>query len=478
MDLKFTDRKIYGAGIVVLALAFLVQIGSTLFVSSDFNADAAFVLLIASMSILVLLLPFLTGYLQFDLFSPLVLITGAFLMGTGWRIPFILYHFGESPRAQFLLYGSNFETMAGEAIWFFIGACSLTLGYTLTKKRLDFEKLPFWSRYSFNWSKLRLFSLIFGAVGCVFGVLFLASGGVQFNLSVLTSAQKIHLSSNSDVGIIAQLSRFFASWANFPFIALASMAAIGIGDRSAASRILLIPLAITVVFIPFLASSRSGLIIVLMSIAIVMYYYGKISAVRFMVFLGLIFLMIAIMGQMRATNKGLDFDRGGVVAGVIGSGNGVDMARTLGIIKNVPERVDYKYGATYPTLLTFWVPRAFWPDKPEVGLGPYIKSEVLGGREVDKNGWPAGVIGEAHLNFGKAGIVIIMFIYGAFQRCFYNSFRPYLGKNFIITLLYAVCVWRFSFMMTSSNFAHGMTGLLISIIPLFVFLALCRSYKS
>lgn len=61
-------------------------------------------------------------------------------------------------------------------------------------------------------------------------------------------------------------------------------------------------------------------------------------------------------------------------------------------------------GVSYLNWTYAWIPRAIWPEKPAVDIGPYIKQDILGFRGT--GGFNATAAGEAFLNFGWFGIVI------------------------------------------------------------------------
>ena len=474
---RASGNTFYIAGTILVFVALLFQLGMATFIGGTVGEDAATVLFYASLSMLILLLPYLLGVLRFDLFSPYTLMIGALLMGTGWRIPFIIYYEDEWDRIQKLMYEVSFDLIADDAKWFAVGILFLVLGYLSTSLRIPFERSRFWMSFTFDSRKLMMASLIFGVLGAVFGIIFLGAGGVNLGAGI-AAARKIHVGTLENVGLIAGTSRFFASWASYPFLVLAGLVAVRIVPLTGLVAIMLALMAIPVFGVPFMASSRSAIVLTMMSVVIVMYYYGRIDPAKFLIFGTLLLMLIAFMGDLRAQNRSGSgpVDRTGAIAGILASGNGVDMMRTLGIFHNVPERTGYLYGSSYLTFVTFPVPRAIWKEKPEVGLGPFVKSEILGGRIVDKNGWPSSIIGEAWLNFGKFGLVFVMFLYGAFQRIFYNSFKPFLGKSFILTLVYGMLVWKFAFSMTVLNFSHGLVGLFQLVIPMMLFLAICRKY--
>ena len=97
------------------------------------------------------------------------------------------------------------------------------------------------------------------------------------------------------------------------------------------------------------------------------------------------------------------------------------------------------------------------------------------GQRVRKSGWPAGMIAEAHINFGRAGIIPAMAIFGAFLRIFYESCRPFLGISLLVTVVYSVSIWRLAFGTIGLNFAHGILQTLQLTLPMLFFVLLARA---
>lgn len=73
-----------------------------------------------------------------------------------------------------------------------------------------------------------------------------------------------------------------------------------------------------------------------------------------------------------------------------------------------------KYGATYLPLLTKWIPRMIWPDKPREDLGNRWAHEYgyLDSSD-DVTSFNLPWLPEMYMNFGWTGVVIISFLIGA-----------------------------------------------------------------
>jgi len=68
------------------------------------------------------------------------------------------------------------------------------------------------------------------------------------------------------------------------------------------------------------------------------------------------------------------------------------------------------WGSTYLAIITLPMPRAWWPDKP--GLADHMQEISTSGRRYDIEGRIMTYLGEAYLNFGYAGLLIIPSLLG------------------------------------------------------------------
>ena len=70
----------------------------------------------------------------------------------------------------------------------------------------------------------------------------------------------------------------------------------------------------------------------------------------------------------------------------------------------------FYFGSTYLAIVTLPVPRAIWPDKP--GLADHVHDISTSRRQYDVEGRILTYLGEAYLNFGYLGMVVIPAILG------------------------------------------------------------------
>lgn len=469
---------------IAAALFLFLIFGQAAFGGAYFIAtgnEAGLLITIGSFISLFAFAPFVLGLVRFDLFSPLFLFAMSVTLGSALRVPYIVAFLDHNPRAQFLLFGETFENLVSSSLWVLVGVIAYVLGYLFNRKRLDLSRTKLNINYEISEKRLYLVSLLFGGFGAVMGVLFLFKAGIDLSSGLMSASDKASITYETGAGreiVGTGVERFLAKFAEYPFITLAVLFALKKLESRKLALLIICTLAVPVLLVPFLYSSRSGVIMSLLSITVALYYFGLVKAKHLMISFGVVLLIVHVMGSIRYENRSGTQTEHGVVDAFIGSGNGLDLIRTSGIIRRVPLHTDYLYGETYLYTFAVVVPRSVWPEKPETGLGPFIKSEVFGARVVDKNGWPSGMIGEAYLNFGHAGIVLVMWLFGWISALVYNSFRPFLGVSMGLTFLYAFVIWRFGFGMPGLNVAHAAGQLLTILVPSIIFLLLIRKKRA
>ena len=98
------------------------------------------------------------------------------------------------------------------------------------------------------------------------------------------------------------------------------------------------------------------------------------------------------------------------------------------MLDTVPEKSDYDYGANYIRLVSTFIPRIVWPDKPFYGREQWIGAWRAGSemkREEEFTGPAIGVMGATQLNGGTTGTFIVMGVIGLLLSSTYEYFRKY-----------------------------------------------------
>ncbi len=460
----------YRNAYLLAVVAFMIQslVGLVMLLGGEIGG--AF-LALAGICMAIMLAPYCLNLVRPDPFDPLTLASVAVLLGTGLRIPYIL--FSDHERARFLLFDQNLEDLVGSSAIILLGILCFTVGYCCTTRKFVIGRLSRRRDFTVSKKKLVYSTLIFGGLGMLAFFLFLSSAGIDLSGGLASSSRKVflrHETASGDVVAGAGALRFLMKAAEVCFVALVCFV---IARKIRPRSIVLVTLAalsVPVFLAPFITSSRSSIALVIIAIAAFAHYYGKLRRGHILAVVLVLVAVVTVMGGLRAQNmSGTQIDESPIDS-IIGSGNGLDFVRTAAIVDKVPAETDYLLGRSYVSVFTFFIPRSIWPGKPDVALGPFVKEEIFGYPVPGNNGWPAGTIAEAYLNFGIIGVPAIMFLYGLCCRIFYNSFREHLGKNVALTLLYSYIAWRLGVSMFGLNLAHGVSQVLILAIPMVLFL--------
>jgi oligosaccharide repeat unit polymerase len=147
---------------------------------------------------------------------------------------------------------------------------------------------------------------------------------------------------------------------------------------------------------------------------------------------------------------------------------GYEMFRELlFIVRATDQGMPLQWGMTYFTQLVNPIPRAIWPGKPVSDAG-LILARAYGA--VDKHGEPTmtnspGFIGEAYLNFGFLGLLVIPVIAGVLVRA-WDNLLPIAARGLASFIIYAGGVATIFMSGRSFNFStfYGLCSLFLLIV--------------
>ena len=150
---------------------------------------------------------------------------------------------------------------------------------------------------------------------------------------------------------------------------------------------------------------------------------------------------------------------------IVGSGNFFGVAKTSITLKRVPKETPHLYGQSLITWLYTPIPRAVWPEKPNVGLGFEYGEKVLG-YDMSKlsNGKTPSLPVELYWNFGWTGACLGMLIFGHALGRFYAWFLPLLrNRNSSAIALYVTALYPASMLTMDTNLSAGIARTLIAL---------------
>jgi hypothetical protein len=146
----------------------------------------------------------------------------------------------------------------------------------------------------------------------------------------------------------------------------------------------------------------------------------------------------------------------------------LDLYKTAHIVDDVPERIPFLRGESFVGWVFVLVPKSVWADKPMFGELPSMLAEEIFLEPT--NNIPPGFVGEAWLNFGWLGLVVVGLV-GGLMGVAYNSFRSQ-STSALVAVFYAMLVSRMSFILFNTSFGDATLKFALDAVPVFLLLLL------
>lgn len=459
---KLLRSGLSGAWMVAALVAALSSV-LILFAGILFNSPE---LTYTGMAILAFLMPAAVGALRgrdFDIFEPINLVALSVLVGTTLRAFYLIT--SHSAQAELLMSSTNFEEVNRNLPWILAGVAALCIGYISCPYKLRLSRFAVFKDQRFTVGGVWTATLVASAIGVIGLAMFISEFGISLSADILSQSFKRPsvIETDGEVVYAAGAAPFLASALQIAAIFLGVMLAARAISARRMSMALWAAVFLLSCVMPFFASSRSVIVVSIISICIAAYYFGRIRIRAILAVLAMLLVVVLGMETIRNVNNRA-VNQNSVVDSLLGSGHGTDFVRTSAIMDRIPEVRPYQYGLSYIAIFASPIPRSVWPQKPDVSLGAWVKRELFG-RYARKSGWPPGLIGEAYINFGRSGIIIVMLITGFLLRYFYESFRPLLGASVVATMIYARLTWELGFVMAGLNFSLSIVNVARFAIP-------------
>jgi hypothetical protein len=96
------------------------------------------------------------------------------------------------------------------------------------------------------------------------------------------------------------------------------------------------------------------------------------------------------------------------------------------MLDTVPEKSDYDYGANYVRIVSTFIPRLLWAEKPLYGRDKWVGAWIAGSelkRDEDFTGPSIAILGATQLNGGAVGTAVVLAVVATFLRTAYEYFR-------------------------------------------------------
>ena len=184
-----------------------------------------------------------------------------------------------------------------------------------------------------------------------------------------------------------------------------------------------------------LSGSRGATLFGFVYILILMnYFYKRTSISKVFFFVSLLLITAATLGTIRNSFVVDDFSANKV--DIISSISNAQLTKygitPLNIILE-DEYKDFKFGTTYLSAITNFVPRSIWPDKLDTG-GVVLTKFRAGGSYTGSSNYSPGLVAEAIINFGYIlGPVIsfvVLFVNFLISVFFYKKVKLQMAKRY------------------------------------------------
>lgn len=197
------------------------------------------------------------------------------------------------------------------------------------------------------------------------------------------------------------------------------------------------------------SGSRSALFIPWTMMLVTWMLFNKKIPIRMITFLAISALItVGILGQIRGgadiDSSIEDFNTLDAISQTLDEASQRNIGMDIGVLDNVPYNVDHLYGTTYIGVISFWVPRSIWPDKPR-GAGAYSASLIFSqlGSAKDYSGasYPIKSSTELYWNFSYFGVVVGYILFGIFLKNLTVIFQRS-NLNPILVTFFIICLFQ------------------------------------
>lgn len=414
-----------------------------------------------------------------------ILLSRSFAIVEPYSIIFLIFYLGIPLKLDWLLYAKDSSEVSkalnGESLQSIIAPACLAIGsiFAICCGYSVGKRMPMRVRFNFlkekAWNRTTVI-LLCGVLSFLSAAVFFAYAqrqGVDLSDSETISSKRIEYTNVAAEGTLGRGSslgyyRWAVSISQIVFCVL--FAWIAKLKRVQLGFYLLVfvpPLAVAFAM-PIIASSRTPLVYFLVQCSVIAYClkrnmlssYWMTLQVSAILLIATVFMGVgAVRSKGELTSRSLNPMM--LFESVVKRGYLADIAKTAAIYHAVPQDVPYMHGESYSAFFVAPIPRNWWPMKPAIGLGPYVGEHVFHNKFT---GVPPGMIGEAYINFGVIGAIIIPLCYGLFAGSSFATLSSYLGTR-VGALIYA-CLFRIYVGVAGMDFSSALVQLAKDIIPI------------
>ncbi len=471
----------YSILVMVHILLASITIGGSLYVIAIGQPNYLIALLTVPL-VNMLLLPMTKKGEQFDPTHPLVLILMSLMIGTVLRSFFIVSPLQYDTKWLMLLDKPPTIILKG-IVAIYLGFTFLLIGYSYPVK--NFAK---WTDYPIFNTPISLkrflpLAIILTLVSMIVATLFFDKMGVDLSDSSSISKKRhfeVEEGSYSSLGYYRMFMDiiepiFYVMFIYFLQNKVKLFSALGL---------FLFLLFFLNMAYPFIVSSRTNAMYVLINIGLIYHYLkGGIKIRQIIPIVALASVVLVIMTTLRESHakerSSTEVSTNPLVI-MVTSLNFLGVDKTSHIIDRMPEKMQFQFGETLILWILAPIPREYWPQKPEMTEGRVIGEFIYEKRDSNSEGGgvPPGFIAELYLNFWYVGIVLGMFIFGLALRVFYDAFKSVRGISIFGMVIYILVFMPFSLKTIGGDFSACIVKVFTGLLPIYFIVKFAQTNKN
>jgi len=402
-----------------------------------------------------------------DVFSPLNVLTYILIVSAPVFSIYVLY-FADDWNAEYAVFWQEFADISSGIVLTTFAFISLIFGYFYVNRKMGRSRVANGDAI-YSIAKLRMVGMLVLAIAVISGFMFAKDVNYAASLADnVLSKKSIH---EATVGMAIRGSALMhwrllgISLPHAYLIVFMTLVWLRKIRAETTDYALLGIIFFVSCFIPFIASTRTPILEVLIILVMLRHYLVKEANLVKLVVIGFVGMMvIGTLGELRRNpNKLVIASVADSIDSVVGSAYFVDLGKTSIVVNRVPSSVDYLYGKSLVSIGLTLIPRQLWPDKPVVRIGFFVGQEII--RLNNRTGIPPGFVAETYLNFGYWGIFPMFFLLGCLVRKIYHQL---LGRrDFRNTVTYVVGIVIVSLSLLSTDVTYAFVQVLSYAAPIF-----------
>jgi len=429
-----------------------------------------------AIALLVPLVPLLTAwrYAFAPGGGPLLLVSFALFLGVPMKVAYTYLFASDLSAPWFQRPDSALEYALVYILLFMV---LVSVGYALGMRREErFDARPVLRAQAIGPQATLVLLVVSVAMFAIVLVLLQSRKHGFSDLTDLLTFEKIADLNRSKLDMISRVEGFGKSYAFifaflgviwFSFIVIVCSSLSDNRTRSHVAAVLI--LLALVLFESLIRGKRLSLINILLFFVIACYIVrGHIStkmwaglAITFPVMFG-VFTAMSVFRHFGADSGGIGLQQAADIAfmHVFRSTYFTDINNLATIMWRMEDH-ELLMGESFTRLVTSFIPREFWPDKPAISVGIFVRTEIYGvGRALGGINTPLPT--EAYLNFGWGGVFVGV-VYGfALRRFEVWCLSVRNVERYGSAWLYIFVVLPVTWVMMQSSFALAMTGAIVA----------------